>query len=327
MIYNEWVSKKIGGRKAPAGGKVYLEQFNLNEWEDIEEIVDSTKVIKDIQKYDFDLENLEYLETKTTKSGLDFMIFEAGGDWEYPIWFFVYFDGKDLRGYVPTRGNMVNTLTKSAFGNGEDNDINGVNGDFAYFQKYNIKTINGVSAKKLNVDDFYDMDFDEFDIEKDLDMCIDEFEARVEIIEMNAKSPVRKRIKRVDDMPNPSNNKIDDDERMKQIDNINGVKIFYDLRKVGSDWLLFIGRNDKDLIDDYSIIYIVGCFIAQGVMPHTFFENKYKMTQNAGYILFRDRYGNPMDDNDAKELLSKIEEYLPKFNKVDGKYFEENMFN
>lgn len=94
------------------------------------------KVEKDISKYDFDLENLDYIDTRTTSTGLDFIIFEAGGDWEFPLYFFVYYDGKDMRGYVPTRGNCMNISNKAAFKNGEDIEYKGMNGDLAYVKKF-----------------------------------------------------------------------------------------------------------------------------------------------------------------------------------------------
>jgi len=46
----------------------------------------------------------------------------AGGDWEVPITFIVYWDGKKLRGYIPTEGNPWNTDTKEAYGNNEELD-------------------------------------------------------------------------------------------------------------------------------------------------------------------------------------------------------------
>ena len=44
----------------------------------------------------------------------------AGGDWEYPVNFAIYYDGKSLRGYVPRYCNSYNLKTKQAFGNDYD---------------------------------------------------------------------------------------------------------------------------------------------------------------------------------------------------------------
>lgn len=45
-----------------------------------------------------------------------------GGDWEFPITFAVYWDGKCLRGYIPRNGNIWNEYTKCAIGNDEEAD-------------------------------------------------------------------------------------------------------------------------------------------------------------------------------------------------------------
>jgi len=53
----------------------------------------------------------------TLDNGFSFLGFAAGGDWEAPVFFLIYWDGKKLRGYVPTKGNVFNTDTMQAFGN------------------------------------------------------------------------------------------------------------------------------------------------------------------------------------------------------------------
>lgn len=56
-------------------------------------------------------------------NGMHFFGMSAGGDWEYPVFFIVYWDGKKLRGYVPTDGNPWNTDTNEAYGNDEEKDL------------------------------------------------------------------------------------------------------------------------------------------------------------------------------------------------------------
>lgn len=79
-------------------------------------------VLKDI-KVNFNCENSEsegegLLGLHTfVDTGLTFWGMQAGGDWEYPVFFIVYWDGQKLRGYVPTDGNPYNTDTKEAYGN------------------------------------------------------------------------------------------------------------------------------------------------------------------------------------------------------------------
>jgi hypothetical protein len=89
-------------------------------------------VEKDLSKIMFDTENVywEYIDNytdrmvdfQTTKSGLNFLGVVAGGDWEVPIFFIIYWDGEKLRGYIPEDGNTFNTVTKKAYGNDQEAD-------------------------------------------------------------------------------------------------------------------------------------------------------------------------------------------------------------
>lgn len=84
-------------------------------------------------KVQFDLENFSdkkncigpcgMMGYHTLENGLTFCGMCAGGDWEFPVFFIVYWDGKKLRGYIPTYGNPWNTKTKKAFGNDNDADL------------------------------------------------------------------------------------------------------------------------------------------------------------------------------------------------------------
>lgn len=127
MYINQNVSLKTGGRKAPAGGSQYLQPF-LNEDKLYDAIggnlkgVDFTDFLNDVEKVEFDFENIMGPKMHTTSSGVDFISFEAAGDWEVPLIVILYWDGYNYRGYVPMKGNTVNLLTKSAFGNNEDED-------------------------------------------------------------------------------------------------------------------------------------------------------------------------------------------------------------
>jgi hypothetical protein len=89
------------------------------------------KLGKDI-KVEFDLENVSYNESDPgpekmlgyhSENGLTWCGLAAGGDWEHPVFFLIYWDGKKLRGYVPTDGNPWNSITKQAYGNDEEKDL------------------------------------------------------------------------------------------------------------------------------------------------------------------------------------------------------------
>lgn len=85
---------------------------------------------KDI-KVSFDLENTRVGEEgegditgfRTLPNGLTYYGIISGGDWEHPVFWMVYWDGKRLRGYVPTEGNPWNTTTKQAYGNDDGADL------------------------------------------------------------------------------------------------------------------------------------------------------------------------------------------------------------
>ena len=77
-----------------------------------------------------------------------------GGDWEYPLCVFAYWDGKHVRAYIPEKGNTYRRDLKKAFGN-EDDD-----------EEY-LKSKFGVS----NIDD----------LEIDYDSCLEDFESRLEV--------------------------------------------------------------------------------------------------------------------------------------------------
>lgn len=55
-----------------------------------------------------------------TINGITFLGCMAGGDWEYPIFFMIYWDGKDFRAYVPYYGNVINLDFNAAFGSEAD---------------------------------------------------------------------------------------------------------------------------------------------------------------------------------------------------------------
>lgn len=61
---------------------------------------------------------------QTLPNGLTFYGYMAGGDWEYPVFLIIYFDGKKLRSYTPSYGNCVNLDCHTAFGSENDAERN-----------------------------------------------------------------------------------------------------------------------------------------------------------------------------------------------------------
>jgi len=115
------------------------------------------QIRKDLDKIDFDTENISALDQHGTgtapvgfeklDNGLTFLGVTAGGDWEFPIFYIIYWDGTALRAYIPNKGNVYNRKTKSAYGNddkfdgAEDEASHYNNEDFDYSEL--VKDIKG----------------------------------------------------------------------------------------------------------------------------------------------------------------------------------------
>ena len=56
------------------------------------------------------------------ENGMPILFVNAGGDWECPICFCIYWDGSSMRAYIPKDGNVYNVKEKCAFGSEEDAD-------------------------------------------------------------------------------------------------------------------------------------------------------------------------------------------------------------
>jgi len=113
------------------------EQCDLDGWDENTTIIHgfdecATKAFNDLCKIRFSLENMT-LDPKTpfghtskeqargwlgpqTFGDLTVIGCMGGGDWEEPVAFVIYWDGKDFRGYVPTDGNSFDLATKAAIG-------------------------------------------------------------------------------------------------------------------------------------------------------------------------------------------------------------------
>ena len=136
-----------------------------------------SKVRMDVSKIDFDFENFEIDdEICVTSQGVPYLRCLAGGDWEIPIRFFIYYDGKTMRGYVPTKGNPFNRKVKSAIGNTDE----GKNNDKAFILK---ELFPNVQEYEYEYDDEFEEDlFDNWDlIEIQDNWCLEDFESRLEV--------------------------------------------------------------------------------------------------------------------------------------------------
>jgi len=108
-------------------------EFSADGFDPYEKFFDDKKIGKDISKINFDMENCTVgnaqdgsyggesfgnypVGYEVLANGLPVLFVNAGGDWECPICFCIYFDGTSLRGYVPTDGNEFNKKEKCAYG-------------------------------------------------------------------------------------------------------------------------------------------------------------------------------------------------------------------
>jgi hypothetical protein len=73
-------------------------------------------VEKDLSKVHFDSENVDQNGYKTLPNGLTYLGVYSYGDWEKPVFYIIYSDGKKLRGYIPKKGNLWNTDTNRSYG-------------------------------------------------------------------------------------------------------------------------------------------------------------------------------------------------------------------
>jgi hypothetical protein len=129
------------------------------------------QIRKDFKGVEVDLENQEMLgKIRFTPSGCPYVVGYVGGDWENPVVFMIYFDGNEMRAYVPKCGNTWRTYKKDdgktgkiALGNLDDDD------DWVYKDLLRTGQIQKGHSKSDLISD----------VEFEIDLCIGEFLARV----------------------------------------------------------------------------------------------------------------------------------------------------
>lgn len=129
-------------------------------------------VEKDIQ-VSFDRENVSddprdfgpgtLLGIQHLDTGMSFFGYCAGGDWQMPVFFLVYWDGKKLRGYVPYQGNLWNKKTMAAYGDHPEEDLQDIKARWPSMEK---------------VEDFDEVDIG-WDTEQILQEVLSTFEEKV----------------------------------------------------------------------------------------------------------------------------------------------------
>lgn len=96
----------------------------------------NTELVEDLYRIEFSSENFNcsgsssrpdadlsrFLGFHRLRNGLTFLGCECFGDWEFSIFFIIYWDGSLFRAYIP-EANHYNKAMKSAYGNNETSDI------------------------------------------------------------------------------------------------------------------------------------------------------------------------------------------------------------
>lgn len=129
------------------------------------------QIRKDFKGVEVDLENQEVDGgLRFTPSGCPYVVGWVGGDWEVPVLFVIYYDGKEMRAYVPKCGNTWRTYKKDdgkmgkiALGNLDDDD--------EYVYKDLLRT--GQIQKGHDKEDLHS------EVDYEIDLCLGEFLARV----------------------------------------------------------------------------------------------------------------------------------------------------
>lgn len=114
-----------------AKSKDFDDEYDVEDYDDIENVIATgfmncafVTAHDDVQKIRFDYENVFVERFDIMSNGVPFALISAGGDWEVPLVFVFYFDGKQFRGYVPKDGNIYNRTLKQAYGNANEDEDN-----------------------------------------------------------------------------------------------------------------------------------------------------------------------------------------------------------
>lgn len=143
------------------------------------------------QKVMFDFENIEEEESGTLSCGVPWVLYFAGGDWEEPVYFFLYPDGKtgNPRMYIPTRGNIFHKGLKVAYGSIEEKmpalvgDFDGVIKEMLRDMVKSVDLSDGYSKSEIEnvVSEIFKNDSarENFKLDYNTDWMKEEFEDRI----------------------------------------------------------------------------------------------------------------------------------------------------
>lgn len=146
--------------KAYAEFKDFDNEYDVEDYDDLENVIATgfmnaafSAAWDDVRKIQVDFENVYIEQFVTLTNGVPIALVEAGGDWEVPVMFAFYFDGKKFRAYVPTDGNVYNRTLKQAYGNADEDEDNADALKYHGVEQYNqvkhdiIKCVADITAR------------------------------------------------------------------------------------------------------------------------------------------------------------------------------------
>lgn len=101
---------------------------------------DKYPIIDDLNKIKHDWENNDSIGDIKITNGIPYITGDFGGDWESSILYFIYYDGKNFRGYIPTYGNTFDRFRKIALGNDDEKDREFL-GKVGYYKPYETRDV------------------------------------------------------------------------------------------------------------------------------------------------------------------------------------------
>lgn len=161
--------------------------YDILGWrEDVELIIKSPKfkkIYKDISKVELYYENIglspwnnDELVISMTKQGIPYITVYVVMDFGNPAEFFIYWDGKEFRAYVPFKGNLINLKTKNLL-NGDFDEI----GDVRYIVNQILPEVSKLySSDEELYNDFWPV-LDSNLLETNSDWMREDFESRLEV--------------------------------------------------------------------------------------------------------------------------------------------------
>lgn len=142
---------------------------DMSDIRTVRSIIAQPSVKADLSKYTIGTDSIRYIGERNTKCGVSFHVYfstlvTSGIYQDMGVWFFLYHDGSNFRGYIPTRGNAVDADSKCAIGiKKEDGKL------FAAYVQ------NRVNIRRST----------------DLNMCISEFEETLASVVSNAAKTIK----------------------------------------------------------------------------------------------------------------------------------------